>query len=485
MSAFPKDFLWGGALATSQADGAWNEAGKGMDTQDLRYFDPNWDREERDRNRNINMTSARFEAGRASEDTLRYPFRRGVDFYHRWREDLALFAELGIKVFRTSISWARIYPRGDEAEPNGAGIRFYRELFEECRRLGIKVFVTILHYAAPLPVVTEFGGWKSRKSIDLYLKYVRTLYLRLGDLVDFWLPFNEINAAKFNPYNGACLVRDQEPDYEASIYGCAYHQLLANAAAVKLGHELLPGSQIGGMIARFTSYPATCQPENVLKSIHDEQTSNFFYTDTMARGKIPAYMERYFREIGVSIDIEEGDEELLMAGRVDFLSFSYYMSMVSTTDPDWKRTSGNLVSGNRNPYLESSEWGWQKDPVGLRITLNQLYDRYGLPLFIAENGLGARDEMTDGAIRDPYRVDYLRSHIAQAGEAIADGVDLRGYMMWSLLDVVSCGTIEMEKRYGLIYVDFDDSGRGSGRRYRKDSFFWYRDCIARNGEGLR
>lgn len=484
-TGFPKDFLWGGAMAASQAEGSYDQGGKGLDTQDLRYFDAAWSKEERALKQNRRMNGEKFDAALASGDLEHYPFRRGIDFYHRWREDLDLFAELGIKVLRTSISWARIYPNGDDETPNEEGLRFYMDLFDACHAKGIKVFATILHYNIPVHLVQKYGGWKSRKTVECFLRYTRTLFERLGDRVDYWLPFNEFNAGKFNPYNGVCLVEDQEEDYSNAIFQCLHHQFIANALAVKQGHEILPGSKIGGMIARFTTYPATCKPADVMQMIHDDQYSNWFYLDVMARGRYPAYMERYFEAEGIHIQMEPGDEEILRANTVDFVSFSYYFSQISTTEQGWEKTSGNLIMANKNPYLETSEWGWQKDPVGLRVTLNQMYDRYGLPLFVAENGLGTGDVLeADGSVHDPYRIDYLRSHIEQMKEAVIDGVELIGYTMWGIIDLVACGPLTMDKRYGVIYVDLDNGGRGTGKRYKKDSFAWYQRCIASNGEDL-
>ena len=486
MSHFRSDFLWGGAIAASQAEGAWNEGGKGIDTQDLRVFDAAWDKAQRQENRNINMTSPRFSDALAAEDDTNYPFRWAIDFYHRYQEDLALMEKLGLKIFRTSISWARIYPNGDDVQPNEVGIRFYEDLFTECHKRGMKVFATILHYAMPVNLVTKYGGWKNRKTIDFYLRYCRTLYERLGHLVDYWLPFNEINCSRFNPWNGCALIKDQEPDYDQEIFRCTHHQFLANALAVKLAHEMIPGAMVGGMIARFTSYPATCSPDDVMQSILDENYKNYFYTDVMARGKYPSYTGRMLSELGVTLPIEPGDLEILRDNTVDFLSFSYYMSMVSTSDSGYEITSGNLLSGKKNPYLPTSDWGWQIDPVGLRISLNQMYDRYQKPIFIAENGLGAMDVIaSDGRVHDPYRIDYLREHVRQMDEAAADGVDLLGYTMWGIIDIVSCGTIEMNKRYGVIYVDRDEAGKGTNRRVEKDSFDWYRKCIASNGDDLK
>lgn len=481
MHKFPEDFLWGGAIASSQADGAYLQDGKGLDSQDLRYFDADWTRSQRDENRNINMTSKLFDQALNATQINHYPFRYGIDFYNRWSEDLDLFEELGIKVFRTSINWARIFPNGDDATFNREGMEFYRKLFFECQKRNIKVFATILHYNIPVNLITKYGGWKNRKLIDFYVKYATALFENLGDLVDYWLPFNEINAARFNPYNGCCLIKDQEDDYLNAIFQCTHHQFVANALVVKAAHEMIPGSKVGGMIARFTSYPATCQPEDVMQSIIDENYKNYFYTDVMARGYYPSYGRRMFEENNIEIAIEAGDLEILKEYTVDFISFSYYMSMVSTTDTAHEKTSANLVSGNKNPYLKTSEWGWQIDPKGLRISLNQMYDRYQLPLFIAENGLGAKDELTvDFKVHDDYRINYLKEHFIEMSEALKDGVDLIGYTMWGLIDIISCGTIEMSKRYGVIYVDQDDYGDGTLARYKKDSYYWYKNVIKNN-----
>ena len=485
-TGFPENFLWGGAMASSQAEGGWNKGGKGLDTQDLRYLEPSLTAEERAMKKNRRMNTARFQAALADlENEENYPFRHGIDFYGRWREDLELFQQMGMKVLRTSICWARIFPNGDDAVPNEEGIRFYQELFDECHKRGMKVFATILHYNIPVNLVLKYGGWKSRTTVECYVRYARTLFERLGDRVDYWLPFNEFNAGKFNPYNGVCLIEDQEPEYSKTIFQCLHNQFIANALTVKAGHEILPGSKIGGMIARFTTYPATCKPTDVMQMILDDQYSNWFYLDVMARGEYPAYIERYFETDGIEIDWKPGDRELLKENTVDFVSFSYYFSQVSTTEQGWEKTSGNLIMANKNPYLETSEWGWQKDPIGLRITLNQVYDRYRLPVFIAENGLGAKDVVeADGSIHDPYRIDYLKAHVEQMKEAIRDGVDLIGYTMWGFIDLVSCGSMEMSKRYGVIYVDQDDAGHGTLNRSKKDSFYWYQKCIRSNGEEL-
>ncbi|MBQ1534780.1 MAG: family 1 glycosylhydrolase [Erysipelotrichaceae bacterium] len=482
---FPKDFLWGGATAASQVEGAYNEGGKGLDSQDCKpqYF--NLTREEKNDWKYKQMTSEKYELAKTVEGIANYPFRFGSDQYHRYKEDIALFAEMGMKIYRLSISWARIYPNGDDETPNKEGIAYYHNLFNECHKYGIKIFVTMLHYAVPTHLMDAYGGWKNRKLVEFYTRYAKTLFEEYKDDVDYWLPFNEINAGRFNPYNGCGLIKDREENYDQAVYQSLHHQFVANALTVKMAHEMIPGSKVGCMIARFCHYAATCDPKDQLTQLHDEQYTNWFYTDVMARGTYPSYMDRFFEDNGIHIEMKEGDRELLKAYPVDFVAFSYYFTQVSTASEDWEKTDGNLVIANKNPYLESSEWGWQKDPTGLRITLNQVYDRYQKPVFIAENGLGAVDTLEeDGTVHDPYRIDYLRSHIEAMKEAIRDGVDLFGYTMWGIIDLVSCGSIEMSKRYGVIYVDADDEGRGTFDRYKKDSFYWYQKCIASNGEDL-
>ena len=483
MSRFPENFLWGGATAASQVEGGFDQGGKGLDTQDCRPQFPELTREQKNSWEFKQMTTERFNEALACKTKGNYPFRWGSEEYSHYEEDIRLFAEMGMKVYRLSISWARFYPNGDDEKPNQEGIDYYKRVFEECHKYGIKVFVTMLHYAVPVHLVTEYGGWKNRKMIDFYLRYAKTLFENFAEDVDYWLPFNEINAGRFNPYNGVALIKDQEENFDQSVYQALHHQFIANALTVKLGHEMMPGSKFGCMIARFCHYGATCSPQDQITLLHDEQYTNWFYTDVLAGGAYPAYMNRHFKDRNVHVHFEPGDEEILRCYPVDFVSFSYYFTQVSTADQEWAKTNGNLVVANKNPYLESSEWGWQKDPMGLRISLNQLYDRYHKPLFVAENGLGAVDVVEeDGSIHDPYRIDYLRSHIDAMADAIEDGVEMIGYTIWGIIDLVSCGSIEMSKRYGVIYVDADDEGKGTFERKKKDSFYWYKNCIENNGK---
>lgn len=484
---FPKDFLWGGAIACSQADGGYREGGKGISTQDCRFFDPNWDEKTiYERAYFSEMSTEGLKKAIEDEGNINYPLRRGIDFYHKYPQDISLLKELGLKVFRTSISWSRIFPNGDDILPNDEGIKYYRDLFGKLKENDIKIFATIVHYDIPVNLVLKYGGWKNRKTIDFYLKYVKVLFENFGDIVDYWLPFNEINAARFGTWDGACLIKGEEENYDQSIYQCVHHQFIASAKVIELSKKMLKKPMIGAMIARFCSYPATCKPEDVLQSIHDEQYSNYFYLDVMARGEYPKYMDRFFEKMGVNIQFAEGDKELLKNNTADFVSFSYYSSQVSTIDQSWSKTCGNLVAeANLNPYLKTNEIGWTIDGIGLRIVLNQLYDRYQLPLFIAENGLGTFEKLEeDNTIHDDYRISYFEEHFKAMKEAITDGIDLIGYTAWGIIDIVSCGPLTMDKRYGVIYVDYDNCGNGTGNRYKKDSFYWYKKVIETNGENL-
>ena len=485
-TGFNKDFLWGGAISCSQADGGFLDGGKGISTQDLRYLDPSWNREQvEEKHHKCPFSKAEFEQALKDMDVTYYPNRRGIDFYHQYKQDIDLFHKMGMIIFRTSICWSRIFPNGDDLMPNQEGLNYYKDMFAECHKKGIKVFATILHYDIPVNLVLKYGGWKNRQTIQFYVHYAETLFKELGDLVDYWLPFNEFNAGRFAPWDGVCLIQDEEENMNQAIFQCLHHQLIANAMTVKLCHEMLPGVMIGGMIARFETYPATCRPEDALQALQDEQYGNWFYTDVMVRGEYPQYMERYFDMFDIHINMDIKDSEILKSGLVDFLSFSYYFSQVSTSDQTWEKTAGNLIMANKNPYLNTSEWGWQMDPIGLRVTLNKMYDRYRLPLMIAENGLGTTDVLeSDGTVHDSYRIDYLKSHITQMKEAVIDGVDIIGYTMWGIIDIVSCGPLTIDKRYGVIYVDLDNGGQGSGKRYCKDSFYWYQKCIKSNGKEL-
>ncbi|HEM4266179.1 TPA: 6-phospho-beta-glucosidase [Streptococcus suis] len=480
---FPKGFLWGGATAANQYEGGWNLGGRGPATSDT-YIAVDPDKRKDMSHFGKPVSRADVEFALADQEGL-YPKRWGSDFYHRYKEDIALFAEMGFKTFRLSIAWSRIFPKGDELEPNEEGLAFYDAVFDELNKYGIEPLVTLSHYEFPLHLALEYGGWKNRKVIDFFVRYAETVFKRYQGKVKYWLTFNEINILGMVGYlSGGLLFEDGKNDLEA-MYQAVHHQFIASSLATKAAHEIDPENKVGCMLARMENYAATCNPDDVLAALKKDQ-ENLFYTDVQVRGAYPSYMKRFFKENNIQVVFEPGDEAILKQYPVDFMSFSYYMTSITRAFPDKdKATAGNLILGEANPYLEASDWGWQIDPVGLRITLNKLYDRYQVPLFIVENGLGALDKVeADGSIQDGYRISYLEKHIQQMYEAIEDGVELMGYTPWGCIDLVSASTSEMSKRYGFIYVDADDQGNGSFDRSRKASFYWYKEVIASNGANV-
>ncbi|HEM2691175.1 glycoside hydrolase family 1 protein [Streptococcus suis] len=480
---FPKGFLWGGATAANQYEGGWNLGGRGPATSDT-YIAVDPDKRKDMSHFGKPVSRADVEFALADQEGL-YPKRWGSDFYHRYKEDIALFAEMGFKTFRLSIAWSRIFPKGDELEPNEEGLAFYDAVFDELNKYGIEPLVTLSHYEFPLHLALEYGGWKNRKVIEFFVRYAETVFKRYQGKVKYWLTFNEINILGMVGYlSGGLLFEDGKNDLEA-MYQAVHHQFIASSLATKAAHEIDPENKVGCMLARMENYAATCNPDDVLAALKKDQ-ENLFYTDVQVRGAYPSYMKRFFKENNIQVVFEPGDEAILKQYPVDFMSFSYYMTSITRALPDKdKATAGNLILGEANPYLEASDWGWQIDPVGLRITLNKLYDRYQVPLFIVENGLGALDKVeADGSIEDGYRISYLEKHIQQMYEAIEDGVELMGYTPWGCIDLVSASTSEMSKRYGFIYVDADDQGKGSFDRSRKASFYWYKDVIASNGANV-
>lgn len=467
MSIFPKNFLWGGAVAANQCEGAYQEDGKGLSVQDVLP-------------RGIRGSRTKL----PTEENLK---REAIDFYHRYPQDIKMFAEMGFKVFRTSIAWSRIFPKGDEEQPNEAGLEFYDRVFEECRKYGIEPLVTLSHYETPLYLAETYNGWTERRMIGFYERYVRTVFKRYRGKVKYWLTFNEINSLLHAPFMSGGIANMQGLT-EQDLYQAAHHELVASALATKIGHEMMPDAMIGCMILSMPTYPLTPSPDDVIAAM-DAEHRNYFYGDVHVRGKYPGYMKRYFREHGIQIQFAPEDEEILK-NTVDFVSFSYYMSVCATSDPEkQKKGLGNLLGGVPNPTLKASDWGWQIDPKGLRYVLNMFYDRYQKPLFIVENGLGAvdvlvEDENGNKTVEDDYRIQYLKDHLIQVGEAIQDGVEIMGYTSWGCIDVVSASTAELKKRYGYIYVDRNDDGTGTMERYKKKSFYWYQKVIESNGEVL-
>lgn len=473
MYQFPENFLWGSAISANQAEGGYLEGGRGISNIDM--IPHGQDR----------MT---VKLGKVAQPTLEpdkfYPSHTGVDFYHRYREDLALLGEIGLRVFRTSISWSRLFPHGDEETPNPEGIAFYKDLFQECRKHGMEPLVTLSHFDIPMGLVEQYGSWRSRKVIDFFLRYAETCFREFSPYVHYWLTFNEINILLHSPFSGAGIAFQPGENHNQVIYQAAHHVLLASAQAVRLAHKYSAENKVGCMLAGGSFYPYSCNPADVWESVRKEQ-ENLFFIDVQVRGQYPSYAPRMFREKGVELVTEPQDAEILNIG-TDFISFSYYASRcVAGTLDDKEINDGNVVRSVKNPYLKTSQWGWAIDPLGLRITMNQLYDRYQKPLFIVENGLGAKDTIEpDGTINDEYRIDYLRQHILAMRDAMEDGVPLMGYITWSAIDLVSASTGEMSKRYGFIYVDKDDAGNGSLERRKKKSFDWYKQVIATNGACL-
>lgn len=468
MSNFPKDFLWGGAIAANQAEGAYNLDGKGLSVQDV--APKGW----KDR-----------PTEEPTEDNLKLV---GIDFYHRYKEDIKLFAEMGFKVFRLSIAWSRIFPKGDELEPNEAGLAFYDNVFDECAKYGIEPLVTLSHYETPLYLSKTYDGWKSRELIGFFEHYARTVFNRYKDKVKYWITFNEINSISHAPLLSGGIYTPLAELSQQDLYQAMHHELVASAKAVKACHEIIPNGQIGCMILGMPVYPLTPAPKDVLKSLAAER-DNYYFSDIQVRGYYPTYTNRIFKENNIQLEILEDDIESLKH-TVDFISFSYYMSTCESAEPGHETGEGNILGGIPNPYLEASEWGWQIDPEGLRYYLNNLYDRYQKPLFIVENGLGAVDELVelpDGTktVQDDYRIQYMNDHLVQVEEALEDGVEIMGYTSWGCIDLVSFTTAELKKRYGMIYVDRNDDGSGTLERFKKKSFNWYKKVIETNGDSLK
>ncbi|MCG8154696.1 6-phospho-beta-glucosidase [Brenneria goodwinii] len=460
---FPDNFLWGGAIAANQVEGAYLTDGKGLSTSDLQPQGV------------FGEIVERREGDSGIKDVA-------IDFYHRYPQDIALFAEMGFKCLRTSIAWTRIFPQGDEETPNEAGLAFYDRLFDEMAKHHIQPLVTLSHYEMPYGLVKNYGGWGNRQVIAFFERYARTVFQRFQHKVKYWLTFNEINMSLHAPFTGVGLPEDSD---KTAIYQAIHHQLVASAKAVKACHEIIPDAKIGNMLLGGLLYPLTCKPADVLETLRQNREWMFF-GDVQARGAYPAYMKRFFKQNAIELQITDDDRDSLKE-TVDFISFSYYMSGCVTTDEELnQKARANILNMVPNPHLESSEWGWQIDPEGLRILLNVLYDRYQKPLFIVENGLGAKDRIeSDGGINDDYRIQYLNDHLVQVGEALEDGVEVLGYTSWGPIDLVSASKAEMSKRYGFIYVDRDDQGNGTLERKRKKSFYWYRDVISSKGEALK
>nr|WP_314459797.1 6-phospho-beta-glucosidase [uncultured Clostridium sp.] len=473
--ALRNGFLWGGATAANQCEGGYDEGGRGLANVDVAPVG-------NDRMAVISGTMKMFDFDKEHY----YPAKKGIDMYHTFKEDIKLFGEMGFKTYRLSLAWSRIFPFGDEETPNEEGLKYYEDLFLECRKYGIEPLVTITHFDCPIHLIKTYGAWRSRKLIGFYEKLCHVVFNRYKGLVKYWLTFNEINMILHAPFMGAGLCFEEEENIKQVKYQAAHHELVASAAATRIAHETDPENKVGCMLAAGQVYPYTCRPEDVFEAMKRDR-ENYFFIDVQSRGNYPAFALKELEREGITIQMEEEDLDLLKQHTVDFVSFSYYNSMCATSDTELnEKTSANIFDSVKNPYLKSSEWGWQIDPLGLRITLNALYDRYQKPLFIVENGLGAIDTPDEhGYVADDYRINYLRDHIKAMKDAVElDGVDLLGYTTWGPIDLVSAGTGEMKKRYGFIYVDLDNEGKGTLKRFKKKSFYWYKKVIESNGEDL-
>ena len=467
---FPKDFLWGGAVAANQLEGAWQEDGKGLCIADINEYKGYLPPEERS---NKELTTD-YIAELLEDKEKMFPKRYGIDFYHTYPEDIRLLAGIGFKSFRTSINWARIYPNGDDAEPNEAGLAFYDRLFGELLKYNIEPLVTISHYEMPLHIALEYGGWYSRKTIDMFVKYCETIFRRYKGKVKYWITVNQINLYEHESFNHLGIPEDKAENLTEAKYQALHNELVACARAMKIGREIDPGFLFGCMLYHNNAHPEKGSSENVMEAIRNDH-KQYYFTDMSARGEIPSYMWRFYEENNIHVDITEQDEEDLK-NTVDFISFSYYYIRNINED-------GEIIP---NKYIKGANaWGWGLDPVGLRVALNQYWDRYQLPVMVTENGMGFYDKVDeDGKIHDPYRVDFYREHLKQIKEAIYDGVDVRGWYAWGPIDIVSCSSCEMEKRYGFIYVDLDNQMKGTAKRIKKDSYEWMKETIACNGENL-
>ncbi len=470
--SLPKTFLWGGATAANQYEGAYQEDGKEISIADVE--------------RGGKHGTPRTIDSSVLEGVF-YPSHEATDFYHHYKEDIALFAEMGFKCYRMSIAWTRIFPNGDDETPNEAGLQFYDDVFDELHKYGIEPVVTLHHYEMPLHLVQKYGSWRNRKLVDFAVKYAKTVFTRYKDKVKYWMTFNEGNSLLISPrpwHQAGIIYQENENENDVKLQA-SHHQLLTSALTVIEGKKINPDFQIGCMLLYPLTYAYTCQPIDQVLT-RNKMLRTYYWGDVQVRGYYTNTCKAFQESIGGAFTMNKGDEEILKKGTVDFIGFSYYFSQVESNEPLMELV-GNVAKGGRNPYLEITKWGWQIDPIGLRVALNNLYDRYQIPLFIAENGMGAIDEITpDEKIHDDYRIQYLEEHLKAMKDAVEiDHVDLMGYTMWGCTDLVSAGTGEIKKRYGFIYVDRDDKGNGTFRRIRKDSFYWYKDLIASNGAILK
>lgn len=474
----PKNFLWGGAIAANQAEGAFKVDGKGMSLADLHNYYPEKSNEEICEAQHKGMSMTQIKAN--MEDTTGYyPKRHGIDFYHTYPEDLELLADMGFKTFRTSIDWTRIFPTGEDEEPNPLGLAYYDKLISKIIDLGMEPIITLLHYETPVNITLKYGGWNNRKVVDLFVKYGKVILERYKDQVNYWIAINQINLIQFEPFNSTAIPYDTVENFEEAAFQAIHHQFIATAKLHQFSKKIRPQMNFGTMVADCTAYPFSCAPDDVILALKKNRMQ-YFYTDVQFRGEYPQYALNYFAERNIQLVITEEDKKLLKENSLDYLALSYYYSqMVDAT-----KNNMNPASMTPNPNLEVNPWGWAVDPQGLYNSLCQYWDRYHKSIIIAENGFGMYDELKDGKIHDEYRIAYLSEHISQMKRAMYDGVDVIAYCAWGPIDIISCSSAQMEKRYGFIYVDLDNTGNGSGERIKKDSYDWYKQIIKTNASEL-
>lgn len=476
-TGFPKSFLWGGASAACQMEGAWEENGKGITVSDVQMYTKNLDR-----------TKWKSEGGGSLEDIRRfakdrenlYPKRWGIDFYHRYKEDLALLKEMGFQCYRTSIAWARIFPNGDDMVPNEAGLKFYDSLIDEIIKNGMEPILTISHYEMPLNLVFQYGGFANKALIEIYLRYAQLLLDRYGDRVKYWIPFNQINLFYPCGFKSTGVTDEGDGKTLEKYYQAAHNQFVCCARLKKYVKDRNMDVMIGTMVSDRILFPKTCNPEDMVLT-QKRNRMQFFFPDVQLQGRYPDYAIHYFDSEKIDVVASEEELEDIRDNTLDFLAFSHYATRVinhETCTMDSKQFE-------QNPYLKPTPWEWRMDPKGFYHNICEYTDRYHKPMVIGENGFGALDVVTpDGKVHDDYRINYFHDYIAAMKEAVIDGADIIAYCAWSPIDMISSSTSEMSKRYGFVYVDQDDFGQGTGKRIRKDSFEWYKKIIATNGEDL-
>lgn len=476
--SMPDNFLWGGAIAANQAEGAFQVDGKGISLADIHRYFPDKTNAEISAKQVSGVTTEEIRENLDDKQNY-YPKRHGIDFYHTFPQDLELLSEMGFKTFRTSIDWTRIFPTGEESEPNEAGLAYYDRLIDKIRSLGMEPIITILHYETPINIALKYGGWNNRKVIDLFVKYGKVVLNRYQDKVKYWIVINQINLIQAEPFNSTAIPKDTVANYDEASYQAVHNQFVASALLKSYARTLNPNMQIGTMVADMTAYPASCDPDDVILAlVHNRM--QYYFTDVQFRGAYPQYALNYFEAHNIHLEITDEDRQLLAANPMDFLAISYYYSQMV----DHTKNDDTPFSVTPNPNLKANPWGWAVDPQGLYNTLSQYWDRYQKPIIIAENGFGMYDKLEDGHVHDDYRIDYLAGHVASVEKAVHDGVDVIAYCAWGPIDIISCSSAQMEKRYGFIYVDLDNEGKGSGKRIKKDSFKWYQHVIQTNGSEL-